>query len=594
MRARTIVAGFAAAAVSALALPLPPPATVLLVVLSAPVQTLAFSTPAPTTVYPVSSAALSPRSVLRPRGAGSASLARTVSTGGARDHDDLALSLRMSGDGEKSESGGDETPDQSTDSASGSADKSSTLESASLWSVRAVLLAAFLNLLGFTMAGPITPALGRHFDLGVGASFGSLTSAYPLGMLLGLFLWPALSDRIGRKPVMAASLLGSGLGLAAQAHAISAGWGLRAFLAARVLTGSFAGSSPVSKAYLADLGMAAGELPRYLAWRDAASTLSFIAGPALGGIFFEARRRTMMTAAAGTADAAGSLAFVIGVASAASLAAAALVALLVRELPTDDEETSSSSGKDAAKDNTAANSKETAAASADFGHVSCPLGVRLWTGVATVCVVSFLFNVGDSTFHAFFPALMRDKLGLDTGAIGFAFTAFACLSFAVSAGVTSGSMKRFGPVPTCAAGLSCVGAGLLGLSLGSGGLAATTAAAASTMVPAAAFAAAALYYCGVPLYGPTVPTMLLRCVPPHRRGAVMGLDGAINTVARVISPLLMGELYQRRGSGAAFGAAAAGVLSAAVLAVGRRLLVMRKKGESVATNLIYKEAKEKK
>ena len=48
-----------------------------------------------------------------------------------------------------------------------------------------MLVCAFLNLLGFTMAGPITPALGHHFGMDVGASLGMLTSAYPLGMLLG-------------------------------------------------------------------------------------------------------------------------------------------------------------------------------------------------------------------------------------------------------------------------------------------------------------------------------------------------------------------------------------------------------------------------
>ena len=44
-------------------------------------------------------------------------------------------------------------------------------------SVPAVLLASFLNLLGFTMASPIQPSLGRHFGLPLGASFGSLSSA---------------------------------------------------------------------------------------------------------------------------------------------------------------------------------------------------------------------------------------------------------------------------------------------------------------------------------------------------------------------------------------------------------------------------------
>ena len=88
------------------------------------------------------------------------------------------------------------------------------------WSVGAILASSFLNLLGFTMAGPITPALGKHFDLQIGASFGSLTSAYPFGMLFGLTLWPTLSDRIGRKRIMTASLLGSGLGLVAQSWVI--------------------------------------------------------------------------------------------------------------------------------------------------------------------------------------------------------------------------------------------------------------------------------------------------------------------------------------------------------------------------------------
>ena len=158
--------------------------------------------------------------------------------------------------------------------------------------VVAVLSAAFLNLLGFTMAGPITPALGQHFGLEVGAMFGSLTSAYPLGMLFGLFIWPQFSDRRGRKPVMALSLLGSAIGLSLQSYAIKSNWSLPVFLASRVLTGCFAGSSPVSKAYLADIGSKQGLLPRYLSLRDAASTLAFILGPTLGGLFYEARRAT--------------------------------------------------------------------------------------------------------------------------------------------------------------------------------------------------------------------------------------------------------------------------------------------------------------
>ena len=411
-------------------------------------------------------------------------------------------------------------------------------------SVAAILASAFLNLLGFTMAGPITPALGQHFDLAVGASFGSLTSAYPAGMLVGLFLWPQLSDRIGRKPVVTASLLGSGLGLAAQAHAIRSGWSLPHFLATRVLTGSFAGSSPVSKAFLADAAQPPSKLPQYLALRDAACTMAFIVGPVLGGILFDAR------AASAVQYTSASLAFVIGTTSAASLAAAALVALLVQETPNADRRQS----KQQPENSISEKSKDS--------YVACPLGVRLWTGVATVCVVSFLFNVGDSTFHAFFPSLLRSRCALDTRSIGMTYTGLAVVSLLMSTAAAARNFTtRLGPVLACAVGLSAAATGLLML--------------ARVSIPWLVLVGATLYYCGVPLYGPSIPTMLLRCVPPRRRGAVMGLDGAINTIGRVIAPVIMGELYRRRGATAAFGLAGSTVLSAAGLALVRRFMVIR-------------------
>ena len=417
------------------------------------------------------------------------------------------------------------------------------------------------------MPGPITPALGRHFGLEVGASFGSLTSAYPLGMLAGLFLWPQLSDHIGRKPVIAASLIGSGLGLGAQSMVISRNGSLGLFLVTRVLTGCFAGSSPVSKAYLADLGYKDGKLPKYLALRDAASTMAFIIGPLLGGVVYDLRRRLLgltendMVRSEVMKLAGNSLAFVIAVSAAASLMAGVLVAGFVRELPP----------KKSKKKTEASSPEVDEIDDEDALMVACPLGRKMWTGVAAVCIVSFLFNVGDSTFHAFFSALLRDRAGLDTKDIGLIYTLLACVSFSVSATSSSAALKRFGPVATCAAGMSCIGSGLLTLGLAASG----SIAAIQPHMFAVLAGAAALYYCGVPLYGPTIPTMLLRCVPSYRRGAIMGLDGAINTIARVISPLVMGEVYRRYGASRAFGAAGIAVFGGAFVALYRRFVVLR-------------------
>jgi MFS family permease len=435
-------------------------------------------------------------------------------------------------------------------------------------SVFAILASSFLNLLGFTMAGPITPALGKHFGLQVGASFGSLTSAYPLGMLFGLFLWPALSDKMGRKPIMTASLLGSSVGLTLQSWVIRKELPLLYFLGARALTGAFAGSSPVSKAYLADIGDKDGKLPRYLALRDAASTMAFIVGPMLGGILYDVIRIFLPTTSE-IVSASGSLAFVIGASAAASFGAALLVGSMVQDVKprktkkkkTTEEDASSNSSSDADELDEEAEVEEL---------VSCPLGRRMWTGVASVCVVSFLFNIGDSAFHAFFSALLRDGAGMATHDIGILYTLLACISFAVSTTGSTWIMKSFGPVATCAAGLGCIGTGLLCL-----GVAASTKIAIVKPSFSVLAAAASIYYCGVPLYGPTIPTMLLRCVPSHQRGAILGLDGTINTIARIISPLIMGDVYRRYGAGAAFGLAGTLVLGGAVTTLVRRFLVLR-------------------
>ena len=84
-----------------------------------------------------------------------------------------------------------------------------------------------------------------------------------IGTLGAYFLWPQLSDTVGRKPVISLSLLGSGIGLALQCLSLSRGMSLNFFLGCKVFTGLCAGASPVAKAYLADLGSNSGNLPRY-------------------------------------------------------------------------------------------------------------------------------------------------------------------------------------------------------------------------------------------------------------------------------------------------------------------------------------------
>ena len=77
-------------------------------------------------------------------------------------------------------------------------------------------------------------------------------------------------------------------------------------------------------------------------------------------------------------------------------------------------------------------------------------------------------------------------------------------------------------INACVAGLGVIGVGLLGLSTWAWAWAWAWASASMVswgITKWLPFGAVALYFAGVPLYGPTIPTMLLQCVPPDQRGA---------------------------------------------------------------------------
>ena len=70
----------------------------------------------------------------------------------------------------------------------------------------------------------------------------------------------------------------------------------------------------------------------------------------------------------------------------------------------------------------------------------------------------------------------------------------------------------------------------------------------------------------------------MQCVPKTRRGAVMGLDSAVNAVARIATPVAFGKRYAQtprtEGLNAPFLAAGTVVALAALVVVVRRWSVL--------------------
>jgi DHA1 family tetracycline resistance protein-like MFS transporter len=146
-----------------------------------------------------------------------------------------------------------------------------------------IFVTLFLDIFGVGLIVPILPRLIQGFEGGdiaaASHTTGMLTSLYSLMQLLFAPLLGSLSDRFGRRPVILASLLGSGLDYILLALAPNLGW----FYFGRAVAGVSGASITAATAYIADVTppekRAAG-----FGLVGAAFGLGFIAGPALGGV----------------------------------------------------------------------------------------------------------------------------------------------------------------------------------------------------------------------------------------------------------------------------------------------------------------------
>lgn len=134
--------------------------------------------------------------------------------------------------------------------------------------------------LGFGIIIPVLPYYSRN--LGADAFIlGLLMASFSLMQFIFAPYWGMLSDRIGRKPVLAIGLVGFGLsfiifGLSTQL------WML--FLS-RIVGGILsAGIFPASFALIADI-TEPGERGKIMGWMGAAAGLGIIFGPAICGVF---------------------------------------------------------------------------------------------------------------------------------------------------------------------------------------------------------------------------------------------------------------------------------------------------------------------
>jgi DHA1 family tetracycline resistance protein-like MFS transporter len=147
-----------------------------------------------------------------------------------------------------------------------------------------IFIVVFIDLLGFGLILPLLPYYAETFDAS-STVVGLLVASYSAAQLVGAPLLGRLSDRLGRRPILLVSILGTGLGFVLLGIANT----LWLLFASRLLDGLTGGNVSVARAYITDVTDEENRA-RGMGLIGAAFGLGFVIGPAMGGLLSTGER----------------------------------------------------------------------------------------------------------------------------------------------------------------------------------------------------------------------------------------------------------------------------------------------------------------
>ena len=144
--------------------------------------------------------------------------------------------------------------------------------------VAVIFFTVLIDLIGFGIIIPILPYYAQRLGAG-GLGLGALLGVFSAMQFVATAFLGRTSDRVGRRPILLATMLVNALGylLFAAAHSYAV------LFIARVVSGFAGGNISAAQAYMADITTPA-ERSRGMGMIGAAFGLGFMIGPALGGL----------------------------------------------------------------------------------------------------------------------------------------------------------------------------------------------------------------------------------------------------------------------------------------------------------------------
>ena len=349
-----------------------------------------------------------------------------------------------------------------------------------------------LDLVGFGIVAPILGRYAERFGAG-GIEVGLLFATFSAAQMVFSPVLGRLSDRVGRKPVIVLSLVGTAVGSAVTGLAGSM-WVL---FVGRFLDGASGASIAVAQGAVADIAPPERRA-QLLGMLGAAFGVGFVVGPALGGL-----------AALGGPHVPF---FVAG-----AIAAVNAVVALFR-LP---ETRSVRTGATGAGEDT----------SQPTQRAGSPLLRRY-------ALVALMTTLGFAGFEATFSLFGAERFGLTEGSASIVFLCVGVVLVAVQGGLVGPLTSRAGSSVLLPTGLVLVAAGLFTLAF--------------TWSWGALGVSLALLSVGQGIASPSLTNLVTEAAPPERRGEVLGYQQSVGAFGRIAGPVIAGTVFDGVGTGAPY------------------------------------------
>ncbi|HWC76578.1 MAG TPA: MFS transporter, partial [Blastocatellia bacterium] len=349
-----------------------------------------------------------------------------------------------------------------------------------------IFITIFIDLVGFGIVIPVLPLYARQFGASE-TTIGILVAIYSVMQFIAAPLLGKLSDRVGRRPVLLFSLIGTSLGFLLMGVANT----LALLFIARIIDGITGGNIATAQAYIADV-TSPEERSKGMGLIGAAFGLGFTIGPVIGGLMSQISPGAPFLFAAGLAAA----------------NATALFFLLPESLRP--EHRAAARGR-----------------SSFFELLQESENRTFGIAVATYFVATVAFAALTMTYALF----ANQRYGFDALHTGYMFAYLGLLGAVIQGGLLGRLVKMFGDKTLVITGTVLFAVSMFLLPLGS-----------STVALILASGGIAI---GNSLMTPTLNGLASKSMGPAMQGRVLGVMSSGASLARIIGPVLGGWLLSR-------------------------------------------------